>query len=373
MRITFVLPYADLSGGVRVVAIHARKLQEKGHHVEVISFPRKRPPLKARVKHFLKHLRPYPFLSQGPTHLESMEVPWTIMERPGPLKDEDLPEADVLVLTWWETVEWTRGLSLSRGVPCHFVQAYEIFGGPKEKVDEVLSLPTFKITVSKWLEELLEKRFSPPGLALVPNSVDLERFRVPPRGKQELPTAGVMYSTTPNKGCDLAFAAFEEARRRDPRLRLVSFGHPESPREPPLPEGATYFSEPAQEEIPGIYASCDVWIFPGRNEGFGLPILEAMACRTPVVATPAGAAPEILQDGRGVLVPQDDPKAMAEGILRVTSMEEEAWKELSRKAREFTENYTWDDASRLFERALEEALELASSSRRESGSPPGTP
>ncbi len=290
-----------------------------------------------------------------------MGVPWTILDRTGPLSDSDLPEADVLVLTWWETVEWTRELSPSRGVPCHFVQAYEVFGGPKEKVDQVLALPLFKITVSRWLEKLLIDRFSPPGVELVPNAVDLERFNVPARGKQPEPTAGVMYSSTPNKGCDLAFAAFEIARRKNPRLRLISFGPTRSPRVPPLPEGTDYFPDPPQEAIPGIYASCDVWVFPGRNEGFGLPILEAMACRTPVVGTPTGAAPEILEEGRGVLVPHEDPEAMAEGILRVTSMEEDAWRELSAKAREFTENYTWDDASRLFEKALEKTLALGSS------------
>ncbi len=355
MKITFLLPYADLSGGIRVVAVHARKLQEKGHVVRVFSFPQRKPSWKDRAKYFLKHLRPHPWRKQGPSHLDGMGVPWKILERPGPLRDEDLPEADVLVLTWWETVEWSQDLSPSRGVPCHFVQAYEVFGGPKERVDGVLARPIFKIAVSRWLRNLLEEKFSPPGLALVPNSVDLERFHAPPRGKQERPTAGLMYSSTRNKGCDLAVAAFEEARHRNPGLRLVAFGKEERPEDPPLPTGTVYYPHPRQEDIPGIYASCDVWLFPGRNEGFGLPILEAMACGTPVVATPTGAAPEILEEGRGILVPHEDAQAMAEALLQVTGMEEETWRALSGKVREFTRRYTWDDASRLFEEALEEA------------------
>ncbi|MGC8714943.1 MAG: glycosyltransferase [Leptodesmis sp.] len=49
------------------------------------------------------------------------------------------------------------------------------------------------------------------------------------------------------------------------------------------------------------YSACDAWLFPSRYEAVGLPILEAMACRTPVIGTPAGIAPEMLSDGAGIL------------------------------------------------------------------------
>ena len=355
MKITFFLPYVDLSGGVRVVAIHARNLQERGHQVQVISLPRKALPFRQKVKAFLKGFRRLSWRTEDePSHLDEAGVPWKILEHPDSVRPEEFPQADVLVPTWWETVEFARELPPSKGKLCHFVQAYETFGGPKERVDRGLFLPCPKITVSRWLKELLETRFAATQVALVPNTVDHDQFRVPPRGKREVPTVGVMYSTSKAKGCDLAFAAFEEARRSLPELRLVSFGRPEAPDD--LPEGTEYHQLPAQDEIPLIYASCDAWIFPGRNEGFGLPILEAMACRTPVVGTPTGAAPELLERGGGILVPPEDPKAMAEAILQVVRMDEESWKKMSRKAWETVQGYTWKDASLLFEKALERIL-----------------
>jgi glycosyltransferase involved in cell wall biosynthesis len=69
--------------------------------------------------------------------------------------------------------------------------------------------------------------------------------------------------------------------------------------------GAEYFHRPAQNELRSHYAACDAWLFGSRLECFGLPMLEAMACRTPVIAVPVGAAPDLLATGAGELVPAE--------------------------------------------------------------------
>ena len=100
-----------------------------------------------------------------------------------------------------------------------------------------------------------------------------------------------------------------------------------------------------------------MWLFSSRSEGFGLPLLEAMACRTPVIATPAGAAPEVCAGGGGILVPIDDPADMARAIERVAGLPEAAWREMSDKAHATASRYTWDDATDRFEAALNRAVE----------------
>jgi glycosyltransferase involved in cell wall biosynthesis len=58
-------------------------------------------------------------------------------------------------------------------------------------------------------------------------------------------------------------------------------------------------------------------------EGFGLPAAEAMACSLPVIATDAGAIPEVVgRDGCGILVPPKDPQALAGAIKRLLGDEE---------------------------------------------------
>jgi glycosyltransferase involved in cell wall biosynthesis len=77
-----------------------------------------------------------------------------------------------------------------------------------------------------------------------------------------------------------------------------------------------------------------------------------MACRTPVIATPAGAAPELLGGGGGILVEQENPVAMAEAIIKICQLSPRDWLSYSDCAYETASSYTWDDATDLFERTL---------------------
>jgi glycosyltransferase involved in cell wall biosynthesis len=122
-----------------------------------------------------------------------------------------------------------------------------------------------------------------------------------------------------------------------------------------MPGDADFHLRATDRELPGLYASCDAWLFATKQEGFGLPILEAMACRTPVIATPAGAAPELLAGGGGELVPHNDPAAMADAIVRMAALTDAAWREISERAWKTASRYTWDDAATLFDEALQAA------------------
>jgi len=69
------------------------------------------------------------------------------------------------------------------------------------------------------------------------------------------------------------------------------------------------------DQMPAHYARAHLFVLPSRRESFGLVLAEAMACGLPVVATTAGAIPEVVKDGvTGVLVPPDDPEALASAL-----------------------------------------------------------
>jgi glycosyltransferase involved in cell wall biosynthesis len=361
VRITFVLPEATLSGGVRVVAIYAQRLKQRGHEVTVVSTPPRPPALREALRRVIKRGE-WPIRSPGPSHLDHVDVEHRRLERYRPIEDRDVPDGDVVVATWWETAHWAAGLSARKGVKAYLIQHDERSmypareaGPTRERVEATWRLPMQRIVVARWLQALLEERLGPGSARVVPNGVDLEQFHAPARGKQILPTVGVMYATVWFKGCDISFEAFEEARRRIPELRLLAFGVDRIADHLPLPAGAHFVHAPPQAEIPEIYASCDAWLFGSRSEGFGLPVLEAMACRTPVIATPAGAAPELLADGGGELVPYQDPEVMAEAIMKFADMDEAQWREMSVKAFETARRHDWDHATDLFEAALLDA------------------
>jgi alpha-1,6-mannosyltransferase len=77
-------------------------------------------------------------------------------------------------------------------------------------------------------------------------------------------------------------------------------------------------------DLVNFYAGCDLFVFPSFYEGFGLPILEAMACARPVVAARAGAFPEFVDESVGMLAEPNSARSMAEAIAALYERDLEA-------------------------------------------------
>lgn len=356
MRITFVLANANLSGGVRIVAEHARMLHERGHEVTVAASVRRQPGLKDRAKALLRG-RPMPRRMSTASHLDGAAYRVITTDRPRAVTADDLPDSDLILATWWETAEWVAGMPDSKGVKVNFLQHYEAHPGqPKDRVDAVWRLPMRKIVVSDWLHGIARNQFSDPTAILVPNGLDTAHFGFRERGLSGQRVVGGMASPAGFKRFPLAAEVIRMLLRRGVQCSFTGFGSDVS-REPWMPAGSRFEVTPPQRRIAEIYASCDCWLFTSDREGYGLPILEAMSCGTPVVATAAGAAPELLASGGGILVNSDDPEALADAVERVLSMDEASWRAMSRAARAEAEKHSWDVIGDQMEQALIRILE----------------
>lgn len=93
------------------------------------------------------------------------------------------------------------------------------------------------------------------------------------------------------------------------------------------------------EDLAALYNLADFFLYPSLREGFGLPILEAMACGTPVITSLASAMPEIAQDA-ALLVDPFDYRQIKLGMIRLMT-EDNLRKELSRKGLERVKAFTW--------------------------------
>ncbi len=99
-----------------------------------------------------------------------------------------------------------------------------------------------------------------------------------------------------------------------------------------------------EEDKPVLYTLAEALVFPSLYEGFGLPVLEAMACGTPVIAANAASLPELVGDA-GLLVAPRDAEGLAEAMLRVLQ-DADLRATLSRKAQEKARRFTWDEVAR---------------------------
>ncbi|HEY8123016.1 MAG TPA: glycosyltransferase family 4 protein [Myxococcota bacterium] len=158
----------------------------------------------------------------------------------------------------------------------------------------------------------------PARLVMLANGIDCELFSPDPsapRAESEL--LCVARASDPNKGVRVLL----EALARLPahvRVTLVDDAKSEALAWAAKLGVADRLSVTGRLDTPELvrlYRRATLVVVPSRYEGFGLPAAEAMACGTPVVATSAGALPEVVSTGGGgVLAPVDDAAALADEI-----------------------------------------------------------
>ena len=132
-----------------------------------------------------------------------------------------------------------------------------------------------------------------------------------------------------------------------------------------LTSRVTFTGKVSAEELRHLYTLSEAVIVPSLYEGFGLPAAEAMACGTPVVATRAGALPEVVgEDGVGVLVPPRDPQALVLAILRILGDESGKRKMASAGRQRVEKLFTWRAVAERTVKVYEEVLIQKRRSRR---------
>jgi glycosyltransferase involved in cell wall biosynthesis len=109
-----------------------------------------------------------------------------------------------------------------------------------------------------------------------------------------------------------------------------------------------------EADKPALYSIASLFVYPSRYEGFGLPVLEAMACGTPVVASNAASLPEIV-GGAGFLVDPDDGQGMA-GAIIAALIQKDLHASLREKGLAQAARFTWEKTARETLAVYQEAL-----------------
>lgn len=200
-------------------------------------------------------------------------------------------------------------------------------------------------------------------IEVVPEGVSRDFF---PRGEEKVKRVLSLYGITqpyllylggfdPRKNLLNLLLGFKELLKGEPRhrrngLRLVLAGPveglegpvEEAVRETGLVERVSLTGYVEEGHLPALYSGASAFVNVSVYEGFGLPLLEAMACGTPVVASRASSYPELAGDA-AVLVDPLSPRDIARGLSE--ALQDRSASELSRKGRERASGYTWERAA----------------------------
>jgi len=179
----------------------------------------------------------------------------------------------------------------------------------------------------------------------------------PPKAKPFILFVGMLYK---HKNADKVLQAFAKVKSRIPHSLIIVGKDP-----PSQPGEITRLKELAEKlgvasdvhftgwipdsELQALYLSADLFVYPSAAEGFGLPILEAMACGVPVIGSNCTSIPEVIGNA-GIIVNPDDIDELADAILRILT-DQNLRKQLIQRGYERAKAFTW-------ERTAKETLEV---------------
>ena len=312
--VNYLLEDTTLFGGVKIQLHHANLLHRNGHRVRVISRGA-RPDWYAIEADFL-----------------------TVPE----FAPDIVPTADVNVATYWTTIG--PAAALASGVSVHYCQGFEASYTHNQhehhQILEAYALPLPAFALSPHLAELVTSRFGRPARRVPPALEEIWK----PDGRRDpnrRPRVLVLHPLEIDwKGVATALAAISRMREDGLEVEVVRISQwPLTDAERALIKPDEFHCHVGPSEVARIMAGCDLLLAPSwEQEGFGLPVLEAMACGVPVVASRI-AAFEGFASGAARLVDAHDASAFADAARSVLS-DGEGWREMRRAGLDVAEGFS---------------------------------
>ena len=365
LSITFILPFVNLTGGIKILFEHANRLVKRGHAVTIV-YPGK----LFHGSHFeiinrswrwlyfeapLRQLKYWLFVSL----FHKTDAAWFPLDRriqlirTPDLSARYMPAGDIVIATAPETVPWVATYPADKGIKVHFAQDYEVWYLPEHFIDSTFQYNDMHlITIGSWQKKLYEGKFSRVVEAVIPDGVDTMQFTPSSKAERRSDTIRILmsYHHASYKGISDGLVAIEYVKKAGFRIQTVMFGV--HPLKNDLPHEIEYHQSVAEAELPALYRSCDIFLWPTHREGFGLPPMEAMACGLPVVGTDAGAMTDYVDNGTtGFIVPIKKPKQLAEKLITLVK-DEKLRLRMGQAAAQAMKHWGWDQQTAKLEHYL---------------------
>lgn len=290
MKICFVLPTLGDSGGVSIVMNLAKKLAEEGHEIKIIR-PIVIPNVKGwRYKEITNFMKLLVWIPLNLLNHNKKKYTNTNIEISRVLTLNHLPKHyDIYIATWWETAYFINKIKNKRKI--YFIQGFETWYGNKEMVTKTYNYEGFKmVTICKYLKQRIND-YTSKEISLVYNEVDLGKFGLI-EGVRDNNSVGIIYREHSLKGFDKFIDYLASYRRDDVSYFLVGRNIPKKY----IHRFNYVFNGHSKNDLELFYNKIGLLVIPSDEEGFGLPIIESMMCKTPVAVKNIGIAYELIQN-----------------------------------------------------------------------------
>jgi glycosyltransferase involved in cell wall biosynthesis len=352
LRITFILPFPVTKpvGGAKIMYEYANRLQERGHQVVILHAIR-RPFKKMKSPVWWKKLG---FALQGAARPAWFPLHRDISSRiVTEISDKYLPDADIVLSTWWQMTYAISKLSPQKGTPVNLIQDYELWSGQHDKVHESYALPVNHVTYATYLKVLVDK-YNGGRTRYIPSTVDTKKFFITTEIDQRAPRSIIMmYSEEERKGTKYGLEAMMALKEKFPDLVLTLFSVYKRPSD--LPAWIQFHHRPAN--LPELYNQHAIFFSPSLGEGWAIPPAEAMASGCAVVCTNIGGHADYGIHGQTALLVE--PRNVADMKQKLDSLLTDSAKrvQLAHRGHQFlVENFNWGKSVGMMEDYFDELL-----------------
>lgn len=225
-----------------------------------------------------------------------------------------------------------------------------------------------RFVVSNYWKDALARDYRYESIVTY-NGIDASDFSTTRARGAKIPTILFVGGLEPRKGLEQLIHAMVHVVGKMPGARLISVAKTgfrgtdeqrwfrELASRLGVSDSIEFYESVSQEMLLGFYSDCSLVVLPSKTEGWGLSLMEGMACGKPVVASRVGGIPELVRDGvDGILVDAGDVKALSRAIIMLLD-DPVLRKRMGDAGKERVKEFSWDSTARVVLEEYRKALQ----------------